>query len=47
MADEVFDSPDMVHQLFGEGQGVPDEAGGALPPRVVETLDVKCYALAA
>ena len=31
MADEVFDGTDMVRQLFGEGQGVTDEAGDALP----------------
>jgi hypothetical protein len=36
MADEVFDGPDMVRQLFGESQGVPDEAGDALPQRVNE-----------
>jgi hypothetical protein len=40
MADEVFDSITMVRQLFGEGQGVPDEAGDALPQRVVEPLEV-------
>src|SRR5438093_5347173 len=40
MAYEVFDGTNMVCQLFGEGQGVTDEAGGALSQRVVETLDV-------
>ena len=40
MADEVFDGPNMVRQLFGEGEGVPDEAGDALAHCVVETLDV-------
>ena len=40
MADEVFDGTDMVRQLFGEGEGVTDEAGDALSQRVVETLDV-------
>src|SRR5262245_55452665 len=30
----------MVRQLFGEGEGVPDEAGDALAHGVVETLDV-------
>jgi hypothetical protein len=40
MADEVLDSTAMVRQLFGEGQGVPDEAGDALPQRVREALDV-------
>jgi len=40
MADEVFDSTDMVRQLFREGQRVTDEAGDALPQRVVEALDM-------
>ena len=40
MAYEVFDGTDMIGQLFGEGQGVPDEAGDALPQRVIETLDM-------
>lgn len=40
MADEVFDGSNMVRQLFGEGEGVPDEAGDALTPCVVEPLDV-------
>ena len=40
MAYEVFDGPGMVHQLFGEGQSVPDETGDAPPHRVAETLDV-------
>ena len=38
MADEVFDSTDMVRQLFREGQSVTDEAGDALPQRVIEAL---------
>ena len=33
----------MVRQLFGEGEGVTDEAGDALSQRVVETLDVVCF----
>ena len=40
MVYEVFDSTDMVRQLFREGQRITDEAGDALPERVVETLDV-------
>jgi hypothetical protein len=40
MADEVFDGPDMVRQLFGEGQGGPDEAGDALAHCVLETFDM-------
>jgi len=40
MADEVLDRTDMVRQLFGEGQRVPDEAGDALPQRLLEALDV-------
>jgi hypothetical protein len=38
MADEVFDGTDMVRQLFREGQSVTNEAGDALPHRVVKTL---------
>jgi hypothetical protein len=40
MAYEVFDGPDMIRQLLGEGQSVPDETGEAPPHRAVETLDV-------
>jgi hypothetical protein len=40
IAYEVFDGPDLVRQLLGEGQSVPDETGDALPHRVVEMLDV-------
>ena len=44
MADEVFDSTDMVRQLFREGQRVTDEAGDALPQRVIEALDMIGFA---
>ena len=40
MAYEVFDGTDMIGQLFGEGQGVPYEAGDVLPQRVIEPLDM-------
>ena len=40
MADEVFDSTDVVRQLFREGQSVTDEAGDALPHSVIEALDM-------
>ena len=40
MTDEVFDSTDMVRQLFREGQSVTDEAGNALPQRVIEALNM-------
>jgi hypothetical protein len=40
VADEEFDSPDVILDLLGEGQGVADEARKALPQRVVEALDV-------
>ena len=40
MAYEVFDGTDMIHQLFGEGEGVTDETGDTLAQRVVETLTV-------
>jgi hypothetical protein len=40
MADEVFDGPEMVRQLCGEGDGVPDKAGDALAHCIVETLAV-------
>jgi len=44
MADEVFDSTDMVRQLFREGQRVTDEAGDALPQCVIEALDMIGFA---
>ena len=44
MADEVFDGTDMVRQLFREGQRVTDEAGDALPQRVIEALDMIGFA---
>ena len=44
MADEVFDGTDVVRQLFREGQRVPDEAGDALPQRVIEALDMIGFA---
>lgn len=40
MADEEFDSPDVILDLLGEGQCSADEARQALPQRVVEALDV-------
>ena len=40
MAYAVFDSADMMGQLFGKGQGGTDEAGDTLPQRVMETLDM-------
>ena len=36
MADEEFDSPDVILDLLGEGQCIADEARQALPQRVVE-----------
>jgi len=39
MADAVFDSTEMVRQLFREGQRVTDEAGDALPQCVLEGLE--------
>jgi hypothetical protein len=44
MADEVFDRTDVVRQLFREGQSVTDEAGDALPQRVIEALDMIGFA---
>ena len=44
MADEVFDSTDMVRQLLREGQSVTDEAGDALPHGVIEALDMMGFA---
>src|SRR5215510_10440679 len=44
MADEVFDGTDVVRQLFREGQRGPDEAGDALPQRVIEALDMIGFA---
>src|SRR5437879_5372107 len=44
MAYEVFDSTNMIGQLFGKGQGVTDEAGDTLPQRVIETLDMIGFA---
>ena len=40
MADEEFDSPDVILDLLGEGQCIADEARKALPQRVVEALNV-------
>ena len=40
MTYEVLDGTNMVRQLFGEGEGVTDEAGDALAHCVVETLNV-------
>ena len=44
MAYEIFDGTDMVRQLFGEGQGVTDEARDALPHRIVKPLNVIGFA---
>ena len=44
MADEVFDGADMVRQLLREGQRVTDEAGDALPQRVIEALNMIGFA---
>lgn len=44
MADEVLDGPDMIGQLFGEGQGIPHQPGDALPQGVIETLDMIGFA---
>ena len=44
MADEVFDSTDMVRQLLREGQSVTDEAGDTLPHSVIEALDMIGFA---
>ena len=40
MADEVFDDPDMVGQLFGECQRVTHQTGDALLQGVVEAFNV-------
>ena len=40
MADEVFDGTDVVRQVFREGPRVTDEAGDALPQRVIEALNI-------
>ena len=40
MADEEFDSPDVILDLLGEGQRGADEAREALPQRVVEPFDM-------
>jgi hypothetical protein len=40
VADEEFDSPDVILDLLGEGQCIADEARKALPQSVVEALDV-------
>ena len=40
MADEAFDSPDVILDLLGEGQCIADEAREALPQRVVEARNV-------
>ena len=44
MADEVFDSTDMVRQLLREGQSVTDVAGDTLPHSVIEALDMIGFA---
>src|SRR5215831_16542553 len=44
MADEVFDGTDVVRQVFREGQRVTDEAGDALPQRVIEALNMIGFA---
>jgi hypothetical protein len=44
VADEEFDSPDVILDLLGEGQCSADEAHKALPQRVVEALDVVGFA---
>ena len=44
MADEMFDSTDVVRQVFREGQRVPDEAGDPLPHGVIEALDMIRFA---
>ena len=44
MADEEFDSPDVILDLLGEGQCIADEARKALPQSVVEALDVVGFA---
>ena len=40
MADEEFDSPDVILDLLGEGQRGADEAREALPQGVVEPFDM-------
>lgn len=40
MADEKLDRTDVVLSLLGEGQRGADEAGHALPQRVVEPFDM-------
>src|SRR5215510_1038306 len=44
MADEAFNGTDMVRQLLREGQSITDEAGDALPHRVIEALDMIGFA---
>jgi hypothetical protein len=44
MANEVFDSTDVVRQVFREGQSVTDEAGDALPHGVIEALNMISFA---
>ena len=36
MTNEILDSPDMIREFFGKGQGVTDETVDALPHRVIE-----------
>src|SRR6516164_4534515 len=44
MAYEIFDGTDVVRQLFREGESVTDEAGDALPQRVIAALDMVGFA---
>jgi hypothetical protein len=38
MAYAVFESTEMIGQLFGACQAIPDETGDTLPHRIIETL---------
>lgn len=40
MVDEQPDSADVVDELFGEGQGFPNQPRAALAQSVVEAFDV-------
>ena len=40
MADEVFDSTDVVLQLFGKRESLPDQTGDPLSHCAIETLYV-------
>jgi hypothetical protein len=40
MTDEALDGPQMMGQLYGDGQCVSPQTGDPLSPCVIQTLDV-------